>query len=81
MRPRGHWVTSRLYGQKGLTRGGRRGDRGRGSVRRQSGVKMGRNLMVGKGLDWGMGEGGEEGTYIDRTSDAVDLSQAFQLWA
>lgn len=54
MRPRGHWETSRLYGQKGLTIGGRRGDRGRGSVRRKRrGVKTGReNLMVEKGIDF-----------------------------
>lgn len=80
MRPRGRWGTSRLYGQKDPTRGGRKGDRGRGSVRRQKRVRMGRNLMVEKEIDWGMGEGGEEGTYVDRTSYAVDLSQAFQVW-
>lgn len=81
MRPRDRWGTSRLCEQKGLTRGGRRGDRGRGSVKRQKGVKVGRNFMVEKEIDWGMGEREEEGTYVDRTSDAVDLGQAFQLWA
>lgn len=81
-RPRGHWATSRIYGQKGRTRGGRRGDRGRGSVGDKGGLGMRRSLMVGKGKILGMGEGdGGGGTYVDRTNDAVYLSQGFQVWA
>lgn len=60
MRPRGRWGTSRLYGQKGPTRAGRRGDRGRGSVRRQMGVKMGREFDIKEGNRLGYG-GGNEG--------------------
>lgn len=38
---------------------------------------MARSLMVGKGEILGMGGG----TYVNRTNDAVYLSQGFQVWA
>ena len=77
MRLRGRWATSRKYGQKGRTRGGRRGDRDRVSMGGEKGLGMRRSLTVGKGKILGMGGG----TYVDRTNDTVYLSQGFQVWA